>query len=875
MLGIKEKDGAIMKKEKKSRQSERSKAIRRQLKSLIFPLVICAIIGVGIFVILNWKPAKEEAQLIRTRGYDGTEDPIVLENDSLKLTMDPLTTQFTLEVKKTGKVWYSNPQDAENDALAKGLEKTNLQSTLMLTYLGSGGAEYQYNNNQHSTVNGLYEIETGEDYIRLLYTMGELEREYIFPPSITEANYNKWLDMMDTDDRFYVEKRYMKYTKDTLKKDEAEEILAAYPILETETIYVLRSGVGPIIKVNMEKIFEKIGYTMEDYNADKALNVAEAGTERDVFNITMVLRLDGDELVVEIPFNELEFKESAPLYTVTPLPFFGAGGTEDEGYMLVPEGGGAIINFNNGKVSQNAYYSNFYGWDMALKRTAVVHNNRSYFNAFGIANGNDSVVCIVEEGAPYVSVSADVSGKKNYYNYVNAKYSVCSSEQYDFSSALTSSAIRVFQTDLPDETLRQRYRFVNSSDYADMAKSYRSYLQERYGSYFTKNDDTQAPVAVEILCAVDKMKQILGVPVSRPLKLTTYKEAEEMIKELQSQGMNNLSVKLTGWCNGGVKQKLMKNVRTISDLGSKKSLNSLISTAKSAGVDFYLDGVTQYAYDSNLLDGFFSYRDAARLISKERAELYQYSVVTYAAREGADTYFLLHTDLAMQMADNIIKYASKQGVGVSFQDNGKDLSSDFYEKKVSSRQAVMDRQAEQMKAMADAGQKIMINMGNDYALPYSDMVTNMNLRGSDYTILDDFVPFYQMAVHGYVNYTGTSINLAENAEEELLNSAEYGAGLSFTLMKESVFALQKTLYTQYYGADYSAWHDRMMEIYTRYNAELGHTFGQEMTDHELLSSDLSCTTYEDGTKVYVNRGYTEAKTPSGVKVPARDYKVVR
>lgn len=864
-----------MKKEKNARRSEWSKAIGRKLKSLIFPLIICAIIGGGVFVILNWKPAEENEETISIRGYEGTEDPIVLENDSLKLTMDPLTTQFTLEVKKTGKTWYSNPQGAANDSIAKGIEKTNLQSTLLLTYCNSGGTEFPYNNNEQSAVNGLYEIETGEDYIRVLYTLGNLEREYLYPPVITESNYNKWLGMFDADDKFYVDKRYKKYTLDSLKGDEKETMLATYPILETEPIYVVVDNLGPVIKVNLENKFEAIGYTMEDYNEDKALNAAEAGTNRTVFNVTMVYRLEGDELVVEIPFSELEFIESNPLYTLTPLPYFGAGGLEDEGYVLVPEGGGAIINFNNGKVSQSSYYSNLYGWDMALKRTDLVHNTRSYFNAFGIANGDAAVVCILEEGAAYASVQADISRKSNSFNYVNAKYSICSSEQYSFEDALTNSAIRVYQTDLPDETLRQRYRFVDGTNYADMAKSYREYLQERYSGYFTKNDDKQAPVAIEILGAADKVKQVVGVPVSRPLKLTTYKEAEEMIKELSAQGMSNLSVKLTGWCNGGVNQKLLKKVKTISDLGSKKSLNTLISSAKSAGVDIYLDGVTQYAYDSNLLNGFFSYRDAARLISKERAELYQYSIVTYAARESADTFFMLHTDLATQMADNLIEYVGKLGAGVSFRDNGKDLSSDFYEKKVTSRQAVLNGQAEQMKAMADAGQKIMINMGNDYALPYSDMVTNMNLMGSDYTILDAFVPFYQMAIHGYVNYTGESLNLAEDAEEELLRSVEYGAGLSFTLMKESVFALQKTLYTQYYGADYSAWHDRMLEIYNRYDSELGHTFDQEMTDHVLLTSNLSCTTYEDGTRVYVNRGYTDAVTPDGVNVPARDYSVVR
>lgn len=126
-----------------------------------------------------------------------------------------------------------------------------------------------------------------------------------------------------------------------------------------------------------------------------------------------------------------------------------------------------------------------------------------------------------------------------------------------------------------------------------------------------------------------------------------------------------------------------------------------------------------------------------------------------------------------------------------------------------------------------------------------------------------------------MNYTGEALNLAQNYEEELLHSAEYGAGLSFTVMDESAFALQKTLYTKYFGADFSLWHDRMMEIYTRYNQELGHIFNQQMTDHVCVGEKASCTVYEDGTRVYENYGYEDVRTADGVTVPARDYVVVR
>ena len=864
-----------MKKEKSVRQKELKNAVIKQLKSLIFPLILCAIIFVGIFVVINYQNAVEKEAIVRINGYEGSEDPIVMENDRLKFTMDPITTQFSLEVKDTGKVWYSNPQDAANDTLALSSEKTKLQSTLLMSYSVVSGLESQYDNYEYSIKNGIYDIEQGDDYIKVNYSIGKVDREYVIPPVSTAAEFEDMLSKMSNDAVNMVKRYYKKYDINNLgKKDDKDALLASYPILETEVIYVLRDTASNSVKTKMEEYFEEFGYTYEMYVADKELDFSERTSDNPVFNVNMVYRLEGDDMKVEIALKDLEHEDDYPIYTLTPLPYFGAGGTSDEGYMLVPEGGGAIINFNNGKIAQNSYYANMYGWDMALSRDAVVHNTRAYYNTFGISNGDDSFICILEEGAPYASIQADISGHNNSYNYVNAVYSVSLREQYDVGS-IANSAIYVYLPELPDETLTMRYHFVDSGSYVDMAKEYQSYLKNKYDGYFIRNDDTEAPVALEIVGAVDKVRQILGVPVSKPLKLTTFKEAETMISELQSEGMHNMSVKLTGWCNGGVKQKILRKVKPISDLGSKKDLQSLSDTAKSLGIDFYLDGVTHYEYDSNIFNGFFSYTDAARFISKERAKLVIYSDVTYAAREGTDDYYLLHSDLVQEMTENLIGAADKYSTGVSFRDTGMDLSADYYRKKTVSRQAAMTLQSDRLKEMSDSGMKIMINMGNDYAAVYSDMITNMDLKGSEYTILDAYVPFYQIAMHGYVNYTGPALNVTGNAEEEILVSAEYGAGLSFSLMRETAFALQKTLYTEYYGSDYAACHDRMLEIYTRYNEELGHIFNQEMTGHECITDELKCTTYEDGTKVYVNYGFEDAVTDDGVEVPARDYKVVK
>ncbi|MBR4083860.1 MAG: hypothetical protein IKK33_06205 [Lachnospiraceae bacterium] len=866
-----------MKKEKKvqsGKAARRKAAIVKAIKSLALPVILCAIIFAGVYFVVTFQAKEAELKKIEIKGYDGGETPIVLENDDLVFTLDPTTTQFELMVKETGKVWYSTPVDAANDVMALTAEKSKLQSTLIMTFSKDTGLETEYNNFGYSINNGLYNIEAGEDYVRIDYTLGDIEREYYIPPVTTATKFNEWLSKMELKDQNKLKDYYKKYDINKLgRKDNKEELLEKYPILADEVIYVLRDTTQGKIRVDFEKIFADAGYTMEDYEADKILNQSETTTDKPVFNISMIYRLEGDELVVEVPLKDLEYQADDPIYKISMLPYFGAGGTTDEGFLLVPEGGGAIINFNNGKTAQNQYYTNMYGRDYALVLKDLVNYPSANFNAFGIANGEDSFICMLEGGAPYAAVQADISGRNHSYNYVNAAYTVCFREQYDVG-AIASSDIYVYIDELPDETLSQRYRFVNSNSYVDMAKEYQDYLLDNYGDVLTANADTSTPVAFEIVGAVDKVRQILGVPTSMPLKLTTFKEAGELITQLKNDGINNMTVKLSGWCNGGVKQQMLTKVKPISSLGGKKGLNNLIDTAKNLGVDLYLEGITQYAHNSNLLDGFFSYRDAAKTIAKERAELFQYSAVTYAAREGAESYWLLHTDLAHEMTDNLIKATSGYGTGVAFKDLGMDLSSDFYKKDVRSRQSVMNGQVEKLKSVKTSGQNILINYGNLYALPYSTMITNMELEGNKHTLLDANVPFLQTAIHGYVNYTGTPINISGNDVEEVLAAAEYGAGLHFTIMKESAFALQKTLYTEYYGSDYATWHDRMLEIYTRYNSELGHTYNQQIVDHKVYTEDVRCTTYEDGTKVYVNYGNKDYTTEDGL-IPASDYKVVR
>ena len=283
----------------------------------------------------------------------------------------------------------------------------------------------------------------------------------------------------------------------------------------------------------------------------------------------------------------------------------------------------------------------------------------------------------------------------------------------------------------------------------------------------------------------------------------------------------------------------------------------------------YLDGLTAFARDSGLLEGFISFRDAARFTTREEAEIPEYSPIWYGANDDRDTYYLVKPAIAMRSVNTLADAAASYGAGVSFRDIGYMLSADYDSKDHTTREAVLHQQAEKLAELKASGRDVMIRQGNDYAAVQATLITNMDFDGGQYSIIDEYVPFYPLALHSRVSYTGASLNLADDAEEVLLRSAEMGAGLQYTLTAQSARVLQDSTYSEFYGADASLVLDDITAQVAQYRETLSGIFNQEMTGHERVGN-VTITTYANGTRVYVNFGYTDAAV-NGITVPARSY----
>ena len=857
----------------------RKKPILLRLLPWIIAVVLIAAAGIVLNKIYT-TPGKSFARDTKIIYFEGDGKPLSMENDQLLFEMDGETTQFKVTNKETGKVWYSNPENRENDKIARGTTLEYLSCTLNVSYYDDIN-KTEMNNYTGSIKNQSFEIKQEDDgAIRVNYSLGKnAGKRYIIPNAMTMERYNSIMEAMGGEkskDAKKLKNHYTLYeTKKLNSKKNKDEIIALYPSVQEQDLYILKSDRKDEQKKQAEDLLKKAGYTEEDYLQDQELMAGEKEGTGPVFNISVLYRLEGKDLVVSIPYSDIACPSDYPLVFVDVLPMFGAAGTDQEGFTLVPEGGGAIIRYNNGRLSQSSYYANMYGWDYGTKRETVTSETENAFPVFGMSQEDGSFICIMEGADSYGGVCADISGRLNEYNTVFGRYNVLHSDNVEVDEKKSARLFLMYERQIPDDTLVQRYRFLDGNGYVNMAQTYGEYLRakpEMRGECASE----EMPVNVELVGAINKVEVKFGLPINATVPTTTFEQAESIMNDLLDGGVKDLNLRMTGWCNGGAQQRVLTSIHVEGGLGGENGMKKLIASAAAKDVDLYFDGISCFAYDSGILNGFNTLADAARATTRNIIKLYAYDIVTYRLSTWMkNPYYLVKPSYAKRCAENLINGLKNRGVaGVAFRDIGNLLSADYQDSNTVTREQVKVMDTQTLEDAVAAGLKVIIKEGNAYAIPYADLITDMNLTGNAYALLDYSIPFYQIAIHGVKDYTGEALNLAGDPQTLLLESAEYGAGLNFTFMEKDTKILQDSMFSCYRAAKYQPWKEEVIAMITRYQKEMSGLNRQAITGHERLNEDVAVTTYADGTQVYVNYGMKDYSAGT-VTVPGRDYLVKR
>lgn len=809
--------------------------------------------------------------------HDQAREVVRIENEYLILEFLTDTAEIIVTQRATGAVWRSNPEGAAQADDVGIVARALMQSQFSLQFEDSTGAGMTMDSFRFSVEDGLFEHNIVDGGLEISYTVGDIPQVFIIPLAVPESRMEEFLDRMDTQTRRMVVDTYRLYDIDRLRpSDDRAELLSLFPSLENERMFVLRDATPDFLRERLEVIFYDVGYTIQDFEDDIARYSPRATAEGPAFNITIRYELDGSDLVVSVPFDRISYRLDFPITRFTLLPFFGAGGMQDEGYIFVPDGNGALITFNNGRHSQLVYSNNVFGWDEAIVRDAIVHDSAALFPVFGVHKNGNSFAAIIEEGAAYATIRSEVSGMSSTYNNVSANFRMIHGSSLQIAGR-SDRPILIHELGLPEgESIVVRYVFPETPGYVGMAIAYREFLQARY-PWLNNRLESNVTAAVEILGAVSATQHVLGFPVERPLRLTSYRDAANMMRNFSDLGWENVHVKMRGAFNDSIDHSVPSSINLISELGGRRDFNYMVSTANELGFEFFLEGDFVHMRDISMFDGFSVNQHAARQVNRERAQTFGHSHVFFGelTPTSGNLSTLARPEVTARLISDFAYSASRIGVNnIAFRTIGSSLAGDFHERRHVSREASKNMRVDTLSNLRDQGVGIWINHGFSYTIPFADIITSMPVSDQDFGITDTSVPFLQIALHGIVPFTGRPVNLAENYSYNLLRSIESGSGLFFSFMAEPTSTLQETRYRRYFANEYDRWIGVANDMHQMFQENFGHLYNQLIVDHRILDRGVTVTVYEDGTQVFVNIS-EEDFVSGGVSVPANRFTVVR
>ncbi|MDQ0058571.1 DUF5696 domain-containing protein [Paenibacillus harenae] len=787
---------------------------------------------------------------------------LVADNAELSLYFNPETTEVAVKDKRQNRVWYTNPEKRNEDTIASPYEKEVMSSQVSVLFRDSVGTLNTFTNFGKSISSKQFTVESIASGVRITYTLGDMSLGIdALPKYISKARMEeKLVSKLDASQARYVSTRY--YPKE-----------GSPDILERLDEQVSKQ----LVLNKMIAAFQAAGYTEEDLAFDNAENgvTGSGGSDKPTFTIPIEYRLDGGELLVSVPVSHIKESGAFKIGSIELLNFFGAADSNTEGYIFVPDGSGSLINLNNGKVKEEQYVQKVYGFDPndnSWRRGQVTESAR--MPVFGMKAGDAAWFAVIEKGDAIASIAADVSGRKNGYNYAYTSFALRGEDELELYTGATIQEIELLNEQIYTGDIQVRYSFLPSeqASYSGMAEHYREKLVKEQ-SLQPLSGEKALPFYLTITGSVDKRKSMLGVPYDSVVSMTSFKEASQIAMQLKQDGVDRLMMRYSGWFGKGVNHKTPVKLKTDDVLGSKQDLAALAKQLEDAGGMLFPDVAFQQMYHDD--GGFAPSSDAARFVTREEAELYPYNRALNRMDMFLGTYYLLSPAKLPYYVDKFMNQYDKLGMnGLSLRDLGGMLVSDYRVSRVVQRETAKEIVKEQLGKLDERIRETMVAGGNSYAFPYADHLIDVPTDSSGFLITDEEVPFYEMVVHGSVDYAGKAINLSDEQDTklQLLKAIELGAAPYFSWTYEPSSKLKFTHFDTSFSTSYKDWYDQAVAMYKEANAVLAPLRSETMMEHIRHQEGVVEVKYSNGSSIIVN--YTDqAATVGGVTVAPQHYSI--
>lgn len=584
--------------------------------------------------------------------------------------------------------------------------------------------------------------------------------------------------------------------------------------------------------------------------------------------------LENGALNASVLTDKIEDGTKNYLVTVKLLPYFGAAGSGEKGYLFIPDGSGAVSKFNNG-AGTNSYEKEVFGTDKTCDDNTSSSEKNVLAPVFGtvVESNKSALMGIISSGEGGASIAAKTGNSKTYFNniYSEMHYRVYSVGKSFYVNNKTNDISILTHVPFGKEKYTVRYYILSGddADYSGMAKKYREYLTD------DKNLKKQAEepyLAMDVYGALATKQYTLGISYNKLRVLTDFKTAEEIVSSLNKSGIDKMSVRYIGWCNNGVfNSKITENAAPLKVLGGKNDMLKLIDYAEKNNSNVYPEAdLITFVKNGN---GVTKTKSGAKAISGDAALQSEYSIVTNDESAKRNKWFLIKPSLFGNVFDSFMNKYNKLGVKtLALSEIGESIYSDFSKTNGTYKAKSIDYAEALLKSASTKADRVAVSGGNAYAFPYVTNIFDLPVSSSGYELFDYDVPFIQMALHGYVSYSSEYIQQTPDKASALLKAIEYGSNICYSCIGDETYKLSETPLSNIFSSEFSLWKDEAVKYYKDYKKTADLVWEAEIDKHERIADNVFKVVYSNGVCIYVNYN-NAAVNVEGTDIQALSYNI--
>lgn len=603
--------------------------------------------------------------------------------------------------------------------------------------------------------------------------------------------------------------------------------------------------------------------------------VTGKSSEKLTIDIPVEYTIGKGSLDVKIITDKIKENSEYRLLEISLLPYLGAASKDEEGYILVPDGSGALISFNNSNSGAKEFNGMIYGRDPSLKTKMITNVTEDIkLPIFGIKHKNSAMLAIVDQGDALCSITAQTKGISSTWNFAYFTYRFREYDTISLNEMGWNERNIPYVSKLPNSLLpfAVKYYFLDNedADYVGMAKIHRDYLIKKENiniSNKTKTNDV--PFIMDVNMSVRRVKPVLGLPSNVVEPLTTFDDLQNILTAFRKAGAKQMIVKMNGFLPGGPYYKIPAKVDFERQIGGENGFKALAQYISKAG-DIELYPSTEFINGYVNGNGFISFLQGNRDITGALSMQYQFLRSTGTKNLRKSPWNLITPSYSIGLLNRYLQSYStitKNGInGIALDGYGNELYADRYESVLNKivsrtpldRQSVMSTWVKGLTLAKEKAGKLLVSGGNGYSIPVADYIINAPMKSSEYKIESMSVPYYQILTSGIVNIASTPVNFSSDSDRFYLDCLSTGTFPMYSLFSKESSLVKNTDLNYLYNGQYNQWIEIAMKNYLLYYPAYKAINGASIIDYKKID-DKSTTTFNNGVTInidYKNKSYS-------------------